>query len=955
MDILELFVHEKKPDIISVVEHWCCSENVETMTIPGYFQAAYYCRPNREHGGSMIYVKAGHQVKSLCVSQFSEELECEICGIIVIAHNIRIGIVSVYRPGSGNVENFLERISLSLNHCYRSADLLFLCGDLNIDFLKVGCKSRILLLDLMECFNLKRSSNEPTRVFSDITGHVSISKLDYILTNAELENCNVEVYDAFISDHRIVSLELPMNFNIKTQNVHKIIRNLSQHNIDNFVYSISQCQFCDIYYFQHVDECFDAFFNIIRDTFDDCCPFIRCTGRVENDKRWITPDIIAAKHNLNNLHWLHKNLNSQITYDLYRKTKSSYHSLIKRTKFEYNKKLIDLSENKNKTVWDMVNSTTGRKKMNHKSIFLMIDDVSYEDPKEVAEIFVDYFTTIAATSLNIYYKGPSHSSCTTSSMFDKNFFFYPVLDHEVVDAVKMLKKNKSSGTDFVSARILKLIVDDICTHFAHIINLSVSTGVFPHLLKKATIVPVFKKDNVSDVSNYRPVAILSTFSKVFEKIVYGRMMKYLDKFQILDNAQHGFRSGRSTQTGALSLVEFLYEHLDNGMHVASLFFDLSRAFDSLSHKFILEKLYNLGFRGIFHDWVGSYLESRVASVRINNSYSSERNLKLGVPQGSVLGPLLFLIFINDLPSSLRNIFIDLSNCDQTRLKNIRILLFADDSTIAVTATTLEELQRLCETLVQSFVEWCRMNKIMMNIGKTECVHFSCQNVERDSLVVQYLDTVITSKDHAKFLGIHIDRCLKWHTHIDGVCKKLSNSYYALSRVKSILPVKSLINIYYSLVYSHLSYNILLWGNATDVNRAFILQKRIIRLIFNSHPRSSCRPLFRENYILTLASLFILKCLMYVKENENIVTKLSSFHSHNTRNKEKLYFPIHKTAKFEMSPHYQSIKLFNHLPRCIQGLKINEFRRRVKELLIKECFYSVKDYYCYNFENCSMFL
>lgn len=705
-----------------------------------------------------------------------------------------------------------------------------------------------------------------------------------------------------------------------------------------------------MYTFSHIDECFEKFINIIRDIFEFCCPLIRCTDK-QHGRNWITQEIVAAKRSLNNLHWLHCNLRSQSTYDLYKQAKVSYNSLIRNTKFQFHSEIIEKSDNKNKTVWGMVNAMTGRKNNDQGSITLTIDNVSYEEPQVLANIFAKHFTTIAETTVNRFYKGLLSSSCTTSSMLDTTFFFHPVLQHEVFDVIRSLKNKKCSGVDFISARILKSINGEICEHFAHIINLSVSTGVFPNLLKKAIVIPVYKKDCIDDISNYRPISILSVFSKVMEKIVLSKMMKYLDKFKILDTAQHGFRSGRSTQSGAIQFVEFVYECLDNGSCVAGLFFDLSRAFDSLAYQFILDKLYNLGFRGVILNWIRSYLEDRVASVKVENSFSEEHDLKLGVPQGSVLGPLLFLLFINDLPINLRKIFIKYLNCNNLLYKILRFILFADDSSVGITAETLEELQRLCELLAQSFIEWCQLNRIMVNIDKTICVHFTLSDDDQNTLIIRHLDTVIPCRSSTKFLGIHIDRHLKWDTHIDAVCKKLNCSYYALSRIKNSLPLRSLINVYYSLVYSHLAYNILLWGNSSDIGRVFIIQKRIIRLMFDCGPRSSCRSVFLENGILTVASIFILRCLVYVKENESDFVKLSSFHSHNTRNKETLNFPVHRTSKFESSPKYQSIKLFNHLPIYIQSLSISRFKKVVKELLLKKCFYTVKEYFSDKIENC----
>lgn len=950
MENLELLFADKNPDIVSVVEHWCNSDSVKSMVIPGYIQANYYCRSNRIHGGSMIYVKTGMKMKNLGVSLYSVEMDFEVCGTIVMADNIRFGIISVYRPCSGNFDVFLDSMFYTINYSLKFVDTIFVCGDLNIDFLKKNCQMCKKFVDLLECFGLSVSSQLPTRIFTDINGKTSISKVDYILTNADLSNCAVEVYEAHISDHRVLSLELCTNFNISTISSSKFVRNMSKHNLSNFVDCIRKESFQDIYNYTCVDQCFEAFIAIIQNIFETCCPLRKINFEPSHNKNWVTPEIISAKRDLQNIHWLHSNIRSESSYELYKKAKLSYGSLIKNTKLNFNSQIIDKSDNKNRTLWNMVNTLTGRNQRTTEPSELIIDEISHGDVEELVELFAGHFSSVTEATLKRYYDDSLSFSCTTSRMVNSNFYFYPVIKHEVVDIITSLKNKSSAGLDSVSARVLKMIGEDIAQHFAYCINLSVTTGIFPSPLKKAIVIPLHKSNDVKDITNYRPISLLSVFSKVFERIVFNRMMCYLNKFGILDNAQHGFRSGRSTQSGAIHFVEFVYERLDKGLSVSGLFFDLSRAFDSLSFQFILDKCYNLGFRGVILDWLRSYLEGRLMTVKIQNTFSSYHDIKLGVPQGSVLGPLLFLLFINDLPDNLMNILAGRNLL--TPIDNFKVTLFADDTSVAVTAPSFEELQSSCELLVRSFVDWCRENALMININKTVCIHFT-SGIENRKLVFGYRDTTIISKDCTKFLGIHIDRNLKWSTHVDLLCRKLNNSYYAISRIRNTVPMSTLLNVYYSLVYSHLSYNILLWGNSTDVSRVFILQKRILRLIFNIPLRSSCRPLFLNHGVLTLPSIFILRCLVYVKENELHFSRLSVFHSYNTRNDRTLFVPKHKTTKFEKSPFYQCVKLFNHLPKCIQSLTVKKFKTVVKAILLKNVYYSLGEYYSDN--NLEIFL
>lgn len=267
LDILELLFSEACPDIVSVVEHWCTSDSVKTMTIAGYTLTDYYCRPQREHGGSLIYVRNDVLVRNLSVSVFSDEMNFEVSGTIVMANDIRVGIISVYRPGSGDFEVFLDRLSYTLNHCSKLVDVIFVCGDLNVNYLKVDCTNRKLFIDLLDCFHLRLTSQEPTRVFTDKTGRTFVSKVDYVLTNADQSDLDVKVFEPYVSDHRAIILQFRARLEVNTQSRLNYVRNLCQENLDTFVFQISNCKFQAVYKSDDVDNCFQAFVSTICNIF----------------------------------------------------------------------------------------------------------------------------------------------------------------------------------------------------------------------------------------------------------------------------------------------------------------------------------------------------------------------------------------------------------------------------------------------------------------------------------------------------------------------------------------------------------------------------------------------------------------------------------------------------------------------------------------------------------------
>lgn len=289
------------------------------------------------------------------------------------------------------------------------------------------------------------------------------------------------------------------------------------------------------------------------------------------------------------------------------------------------------------------------------------------------------------------------------------------------------------------------------------------------------------------------------------------------------------------------------------------------------------------------------------------------------------GLLLFILFINDLPHHIRT----------------KIIIFVDDTSFLVTAENLEELIELCQSLLKAFADWCMCNALVLNLDKTQVIKFGLK--KDNSLVLKLGHYTLISEKSTKFLGVYIDECLRWSDQVSYVSRKLSSSFYAIRRIRDSLPLAAVFNVYYSLVYSHLAYNILIWGCSVDFIRVFIAQKRILRMILGLSPRTSCRPSFVRHNILTAPCIYIYKCLVFIKKNEERTPTLSSFHQYSTRNNKTFSVPKHRTTKFETSPRYKSIILYNHLPSSIKSLNMNSFCKKIKSILLSKCYYSMNEY------------
>ena len=549
---------------------------------------------------------------------------------------------------------------------------------------------------------------------------------------------------------------------------------------------------------------------------------------------------------------------------------------------------------------------------------LLIEGEIFNDDFEICNILNNHFSTIGKKICDSFEDTEHH--ITTLTNVSNSLFFKNTTSDEISKIINKMK-NKSCNINAIPVKVLKHVHFILSSILSHIINKSLNNGYFPNCFKTARVIPLHKGDSRDDVNNYRPISILSTFSKIFERVVYNQLYSFLDKYNLFNPNQFGFRKSKSTVQAVLDQLSFVYNNLDQSNTVISIFMDFSKAFDCLDHRLLLKKLYHFGIRGIPFQWFQSYLSNRNQYVSVNNNRSSTQPISHGVPQGSCLGPLLFLLFINDFPDV--NPFFKYS-------------LFADDSTLTCKFNNMSEasIKQKLEHELESIYNWLKMNKIKINYEKSKFIMFS-YGKEYSICNLKFGNGLISVTDSTKFLGIMIDKNLKFRSHISYISNKISKIVGLLFRLNNILPVETLKTLYVTLLEPHLLYGIEVWYGALQSNddRIFKLQKKSIRAINSLPYNSHTNDYFKLMEILKLEDLSKWRSLTYIFKNENLSTT-ADIHSYNTRNRDNLSIPRFNRSRTQSTIFYQGILLWNALPNDIRTLQyVGAFNNATKKLLL----------------------
>ena len=594
-------------------------------------------------------------------------------------------------------------------------------------------------------------------------------------------------------------------------------------------------------------------------------------------------------------------------------------------------------------MWKHIKDINGKSKENKLPDELTVNGNSTTDPHIISECLNTFFSTI---SDKLKSEKPQEIPQFETSTLDNYIktkipntvqFGIPLMKMtNLITSLKSLDVTKATGLDCITPRILKTSAEAVAPTLLEIINLSLINGKFPESLKLAKIKPIHKGGTKSDPSNYRPISVLPVLSKIVEKHVTKHLFAYLKKYDILHKSQSGFRKNHSCNTALLGLLDKWLKNIEKGEITGAVFFDLRKAFDVVDHEILLKKLKSHKFDNRTMEWMASYLTNRRQCIVDKTATSSLQQVISGVPQGSVLGPVLFLIFINDMPLFINEAYAE---------------IYADDTT----AHTAHKDQNVVEVKLQGsstdFKFWCIVHKMFVNLTKTSSMSIgSRQNLSNyDELNITIDNEDISNVDNQKLLGIIIDKTLSWDKQIDSVCLNITRRITLVKLLSKYVDMPNLKLYYNSYILPIFDYGCMIWGQCSNynINRLLKLQKRAARIILRADFMTPSNEMFQELGWLTFTNRVEYHiCIMVFKSLNgqapeylsSLLTKCSETNTRNLRSskQEILKVPFARTAYYKKSFSVTGPKLWNALPLEIRkSTSLDTLKTSVKKYYLNK--------------------
>lgn len=914
--------------VLGFTETWLNENNASLYSIAGY-DHYYLCRSGRRGGGLSIFVNENISVTVRHdLNIMSSSIEClfvEISGkFLNTPKDIIIGLL--YRPPNQDVTIFTETIKEILFKVEKEKKVIYLMGDFNINILETDNHSPSNeFLDAVYSHSLFPLITRPTRITTETSTLIDNIFYSEISNSSTLNG----LFFTDISDHLPV---FTINYRCKIENSQRIFR-VQQFNdttIKKFSNKMETTNWGFVQNNTDGKEAFACFYEKFLNIYEECFPFKYVKTCYHNKKPWLTYGLKKSIAWKNKLYMKQRKCPNSENINTYKTYKSSLNRLLRITERQHYDNILQQHKNNTKKLWSVIKEIINKKRQTREQTQFKIGNDLISDKGVIASKFNSYFINVGK---QLAEKIPNNDTDPLSFVRNvPNSIFLSSVSKIEVERIILGLKNASPGYDSVHAKVVKATYKKYIDPLTHILNLSITQGFFPDSMKIAKIIPVFKSGDAMTITNYRPISVLPLFSKILEKLMYNRLMSFIGQNKILYQYQFGFREGHNTNMALSVLMDHILSALDKSELVCGIFLDLKKAFDTVDHEILCRKLFKYGIRGLAMKWIRDYLHARTQYVCYNYVDSQVLKVKCGVPQGSILGPLLFLLYINDI--------VNVSS-------SLVPVIYADDTNVFMKGKSIQEISVKMNNELKKIVQWVNSNKLSLNISKTNYMIFRSKGKKLSvDFELKICGTVIERVSHTKFLGIMLDEKLLWDRHVQFIKPKMAKGIGILCKARKILNQKVLVTLYNSIIYPYLSYCVEVWGTAADIHLSSLLrlQKKAIRILTSSTYKAPSDPLFKKLGLLKLSQIFTksVAILMFKYIRGSLPRLFDAFFVKNyvlvqrtTRNSQKFYIPFCKTEAYKTSIKIQGPKIWNEIENVIDyNCSLFTFKKRLIRYLIQ---------------------
>lgn len=937
-------VNFSKFDILCFNETCCSNESLpfggdELLLEPFHPPSVQSpARASNRGGGLIIYVNKNlcfeNDVKNMVpLSDNTDYQTGEFLFIEITRPNEKnIIIGNMYRSPQSAPNNFINSLEQKLGTLKRHSNkLIVLASDSNIDLLKFDKHEPTdRLVNTMSEHGFAPVISRPTR----ITSH-SATLIDHIFVNQVTAVTRSGIITTDLSDHLAPFTNiLIVRKSAQILEENYISRQMSNENLLIFKNEIEKTDWSFIVDLNCADKKYSAFEMKYREIYEKSFPAkSKKKTRRKIDKPWILPWLEGACDRKNTFYKVFiKNPNVE-NETRYRKMKKFVTKHIKLAKQKYYNNYFKKYSDDSRKQWCMINQLLNRAPKSKKNITKLCDDEeTITNPHEIANKFNNFFCNVAQrlkddSGHNSDRGRPPDTSATLNSS-NRSHINMPHTDCTIVEIKMIIDSLKNKATSDLAIQPLKFVSNEISPVIQHLVSASLEQGIFPDLLKRAKVIPLHKSGSRSQITNYRPISLLSCFSKIFEKVMHKRLTSFLEQNKILFQSQYGFRALHSCEHALLEAQNCLNLALDKKQIAVLLLIDFSKAFDMVDHNILLHKLEHYGIRGNLLAWFKSYLIGRQQHVHVNGNDSEKLTLKYSVPQGSILGPILFILYTNDLPNIN---------------KFARFIFFADDANIIVTGNNITEIKDKINELLISINSWVTTNGLKLNLTKTKYMVFTNQrNNDLNDLDIRLNGVDIKKVESERFLGVILETNMTWKKHISSLASKIARNSGMIYNLNGIVPEKVLKTLYNSFIQSHLNYCSNVWGlgSKASINKIFTAQKKAVRAVecnytnyfYNSETGElpcHTKGIFNRYKFLTIHNLIAKNCLVamhkvFMGTSPTSINSLFSLYKNGDRGSRRSVqifdIPSSRLVALDSSLPFKGPRLYNHV---IQALKINQ--------------------------------